>query len=129
MYKEIVITIIIIILIVTGNIITQNNTNTSVETIIKELNDFKQNIIKEKIDKEEAKRNIEKIKNMWNEKYEKMAYYIEHDELEKVETELVKLKADIEVENYSFAIENLDNCVFILEHIKDKTDLKIVNIF
>ena len=84
MYKEIVITIIIIILIVTGNIITQNNTNTSVETIIKELNDFKQNIIKEKIDKEEAKRNIEKIKNMWNEKYEKMAYYIEHDELEKV---------------------------------------------
>lgn len=129
MYKETVITIVIIILIITGNIITQNNTNTSVETISKELNDFKQNIIKENVDKEKAQKHIEKIKNMWNEKYEKMAYYIEHDELEKVETELIKLKADVEVENYSFAIENLDNCVFILEHIKDKTDLKIVNIF
>lgn len=125
MYKEIVITTIIIILIIIGNIITQNNTNKSVETISSELSMFRQNIIKENVDKEA----VEKIENIWNEKYEKMAYYIEHDELEKVETELAKLKADIEVKNYSLAVENIDNCVFILEHIKDKTALKIVNIF
>ena len=69
------------------------------------------------------------IQNKWNEYQEKLAYYIEHDELEKVTTELTKLKADVETENYEFAIENLDNCIFILEHIKDKSALKIVNIF
>lgn len=52
-----------------------------------------------------------------------------HDELEKVSTELAKLKADVKTENYDFAVENLDNCIFILEHIKDKSALKIVNIF
>lgn len=129
MYKEIVITTIIIILIIIGNIITQNNTNKSVETISSELSMFRQNIIKENVDKEAVEKHIEKIENIWNEQYEKMAYYIEHDELEKVETELAKLKADIEVKNYLLAVENIDNCVFILEHIKDKTALKIVNIF
>jgi len=39
------------------------------------------------------------------------------------------LKADVKTENYDFAVENLDNCIFILEHIKDKSALKIVNIF
>ena len=54
---------------------------------------------------------------------------IEHNELEKVDTEIVKAKADIEVQNYAKAIENLERCTFILEHIKDKNSLKIVNVF
>ncbi len=72
---------------------------------------------------------MEKIEKIWEERYEKMAYYIEHDELEKVETELTKLKPDIDMEEYSMGVENLDSCSFILEHIKDKSALKIVNVF
>lgn len=129
MYKELIITIIIIILIVTGNIITQNNTNQSVKQINDELENLRGELVKQNIDKEHIGQHIENIKNIWDKKNEKMAYYIEHNELEKVGTELAKLKADIEVENYSFAVENLDNCKFILEHIKDKSALKIVNVF
>ncbi len=129
MYKEIIITTVIIILIIIGNIIIQNNTNKSAEAIIKELNIFKQNITKSNLKKEENINSIEKIMSLWKQKSEKMAYYIEHDELEKVETEITKLKANIEAEEYSFAIENIDTSIFIIEHIKDKTALKIVNIF
>lgn len=129
MYKETIITVVIIILIITGNIITQNNTNKAAQIINNELNNLRQNIIKENVNKEEVAKHIEKIEELWEEESEKMAYYIEHNELEKVETEITKLKADIEVENYSFAVENLDNCIFVIEHIMDKTALKIVNIF
>lgn len=129
MYKELIIIIIIIALVIVGNIITQNNTNKSVEAINDELKIFREEILKQTISKTEIEEHIEKINNTWEEKFEKLAYYIEHDELEKASSELTKLKADVETENYDFAIENLDNCVFILEHIKDKSALKIVNIF
>ncbi len=129
MYKEIVITIIVLVLIIVGNIVTQNNTNTSVEEISKELNTLMEEVQKEQVSQENAKLQMEKIEKVWKEKYETMAYYIEHNELEKVETEIVKIKADIEVEEYKMANESIGNCNFVLEHIKDKNALKIVNIF
>lgn len=129
MYKELVIIIIIIVLVIAGNVITQNNTNKTVETMSEELNTFRDKISSDNVNKQEAQDHISKINDTWDEKSETLAYYIEHDELEKVTTELAKLKADVETENYDFAIENLDNCVFILKHIKDKSTLKIVNVF
>ena len=129
MYKELVIIIIIIVLVIAGNIITQNNTNKTVETMNEELNTFRNEISSENVNKQEAQNHISKINDTWEEKLETLAYYIEHDELEKVSTELAKLKADVKTENYDFAVENLYNCIFILEHIKDKSALKIVNIF
>ena len=129
MYKELVIIIIIIVLVIAGNIITQNNTNKTVETMNEELNTFRNEISSENVNKQEAQNHISKINDTWEEKLETLAYYIEHDELEKVSTELAKLKADVKTENYDFEVENLDNCIFILEHIKDKSALKIVNIF
>lgn len=129
MYKELIIIIIIIMLVIVGNIITQNNTNKTVETISEELNVFRSEISNKNVRQEDVQNHISKINNNWDKRSEALAYYIEHDELEKVTTELTKLKADVETENYDFAIENLDNCIFILEHIKDKSALKIVNIF
>ena len=129
MYKELVIIIIIIVLVIVGNIITQNNTNKTVKTMSEELNTFRNEISNVNVNKLEAQNHITKISDAWDEKLKTLAYYIEHDELEKVTTELTKLKADVETENYDFAIENLNNCIFILEHIKDKSALKVVNIF
>ena len=58
-----------------------------------------------------------------------MAFYIEHDELEKVETCLTNIRSDIETEELEHSIENLDNCIFILEHIRDKESISLANIF
>lgn len=129
MYKEIIISIFIIGLIIVGNIITQDNTVKSVEEISENLIELRKEIEKGSIDQEKSKLQMSKIEEDWEKRYETMAYYIEHDELEKVGTELSKLKANIDTKAYSQGVENLDNCSFILEHIKDKTALKIVNVF
>ena len=57
-------------------------------------------MISEEQNEEKLNNQIENIVNNWNEKHKKLAYYIEHDELEKVETELVYLKGNIEVKEY-----------------------------
>ena len=129
MYKELIISIIAVGLVVIGNIVTQNNTIESVQEVSSSLMELREEIKKENVDQEKSKKLMDKVDGVWEERYEKMAYYIEHNELEKVETELAKLRADIDMEEYAQGVENLDNCIFIMEHIKDKNALKIVNVF
>lgn len=129
MYKELIISIIVVAIITAGSIVTQNNTTKSIEEISSTLTLVRDEISKEDVNQEKSKEVMEKVEREWEEKYEKMAYYTEHNELEKVNTDLVKLKANIEMKDYQTAVENLENCVFILNHIKDKSSLKIVNIF
>lgn len=129
MYKEVIICITILVLVIIGHIVTQNSTSKAVEVVSNNLNELREELIMDRVRQEKVKTKMSEIKTIWNEKSDYMAYYVEHDELEKVETELTKLKADIETEEYTMGVENLDNCVFILEHIKDKNALKIVNIF
>ena len=126
MYKETIIIIIIIILIILGDIITQKYTEKTVSEISIGLYELKDYISQ---NKEGKNKKIENIEEKWDKKSETLAYYIEHDELEKVNTEIAKIKADIETNNEKIAIENLERCIFVLEHIKDKNLIKIVNIF
>ena len=84
MLKEYIICIIIIISIFIGNNITQNYTINSIENMNNDLRELKDivdrnsendfNILNEK---------KEEIDKRWNEMFSKLAYYIEHDELEK----------------------------------------------
>ena len=129
MYKELIISIVVIACIVVGNIITQNNTIEAVAQVSGQLTLLRQEMEREDVSQEKAKKQMGKIEEIWAEKYRLMAFYTEHNELEKVQTELTKLKADIHMEEYAQGVENLESCIFILEHIKDKSALKIVNIF
>ena len=131
MTKELIISIIIVVLIFVGNAITENYTGESVDETKKSLSDLREEIIKneDEIDFNIAKEKIDKIHEQWDSRYEKLAYYIEHDELEKVKTELTGLRGYIEKEEYSEAVPELDRSMYILEHIKDKTALNLKNIF
>ena len=129
MYKEIIICSIVIIIVVGLIILTESYTKESITLMTGDLKSLKENMISEEQNEEKLNNQIENIVNNWNEKHKKLAYYIEHDELEKVETELVYLKGNIEVKEYEQGIPNLNNCIFILEHIKEKTALQIKNIF
>lgn len=127
--KEWLICSIVIILVVSLNIVTQKYTEESVDYIDNILKDFKETLSEDEIIKEDAELKINDIMSEWQDKYNLLAYFIEHDELEKVETEITLLKANIEVEQYKEAIPILDKCAFILNHIKDKFTLEIKNIF
>ena len=58
-----------------------------------------------------------------------MSYFIEHDELEKVENNFTGLKSFIETQENAEAINELDKGVFTLKHIEDKNSLNLRNIF
>ena len=84
MQKEIKVCIFIIVLITVGNVVTQNYTVESVESLADQLSDLKSDIFKEEenIERDSIKDKIKQIEDNWESRYDKLAYYIEHDELE-----------------------------------------------
>ena len=129
MTKEWIICIIIIIAVVSLNIITQNYTSESVEQLNTSLWNLKEKLKLENPNGDEIKDDMDGIMEEWRNRFNLLAFFIEHDELEKAETELTSLKANIEVEEYNSAVPEIEKAAFILEHIKNKFRLEIKNVF
>ena len=129
MKKELIICILIISIIVIANVITQNYTKQCVASMNENLEVLKEASLSEDVDKEKISNRLQKIEDNWNEFQQKLAYYIEHDELEKVETQIYAMKGFRKIEKYDEVVPELEKCMFILEHIQDKTKLNVKNIF
>lgn len=129
MKKEAIICVFIITLIVVGNIITQNYTKECVSQINEKLDVLKEASLEESADANKINDKMSEVEKKWNEKKERLSYYIEHDELEKVETQIFNMRGLYEIEQYEEIVPELEKCVYILEHIKDKTTLNVKNIF
>ena len=127
MFKETVICIIIVIAIFSLDMFTQNYTNHAVADISDRFSSLRGNILKE--DKDQMDEELKKLDENWNKMHDKLAYYIEHDELEKVETNFTACKSLAKTEEYQQAISELEKTVFVLDHITDKYSFNWVNIF
>lgn len=127
MRKEIIIVLLIIVIIFATDILTQNFTKKSISLINEKLDNIKTTIINNETN--DLNSEIKNLDENWTDINNKMSFYIEHDELEKVNTSLVKIKSYIEFEEYSEAVPELEECKYILDHIKEKQRLKIINLF
>ena len=122
-----IISVILVILIFIGDFITQKYTKDTVSSLIDEFGKLKQSLIN--ASKEGSEIEVNEIEQKWDKAHDKLAYYIEHDELEKVETNLTSCKSLAETENYDLAISELEKTVFVLNHITDKYAFNLENIF
>lgn len=129
MYKEIIVSVLIIISIFILNNVTENYTKNSLEIMSQKFVEVREKLLDDEHKKEPLIKKSEELISNWNSRSQILAYYIEHDELEKVDTYLVALKSNIASEDYEQAVENLDICVYILEHIDDKEAFLLKNIF
>lgn len=127
MYKEIIICIVVIASIITINWLLQDYTKKSTTEINDNLEELKQDL--KESDKEKIESKIEEIKSNWSEQYGILAAFIEHDELEKVETDLVTLEGYIEVGDYEKGINEINKSIFSLKHISEKYDFSFINVF
>ncbi|MCI8965059.1 MAG: DUF4363 family protein [Clostridia bacterium] len=129
MKKEIIMSIVIVIVIIIADIITGRITKNMVIEMTNKLEGLKEIINKEESNEKEISNKIRDIKNTWEDENKTLSYYIEHDELEKVETELnslIGLSKDRDIEEELATIQRAE---FILEHISEKYKLSLNNFF
>ena len=117
----------ILTIIITMNMVTLNNTKHNVEVLENCLNDLKKVVRYENIDELNSK--IENLKNNWDKANDLLALYIEHEELDKAETEIITIKSCIETEEYEDALQSIDRAIYQINHIEEKNRLKLKNIF
>lgn len=129
MHKEIIISIVIILTILVTNYITQNYTSYSIEAVSEKLNSVREEVIKENVDNNKIVEYAKQVQNKWYDVRAKLACYLEHDELEKIETELTAVSSYVEKEEYSEALASVDRGTYILQHLKEKDEFTLINIF
>ena len=127
MLKEAVICIVIIIGIFGLEYYTQGFTEKTVNEVTDIFDKIEENISKRDI--EQIDNEIKNIESKWEEKQKNLAYYIEHDELEKVHTAIVTMKSYVESEEFSSASAELAEGRFVIEHIQEKNSFNLQNIF
>ena len=128
MYRELVIALIIVVSIFILDYVMQKYTDDVINEATSDLRNLENDINREIEDKQIAE-NMRKIHKKWKEKQNTLSYYIEHNELEKVETNLVSGKSLIESTEYIQALSELEKAIFVLEHINDKYSFNLKNIF
>ena len=129
MIREVFVCLAIIILILVGNFFSQNYTSKSVAELTEKIDELKQEVSKNEQDETIIKNKTEELYNTWRDRFNILAYYIEHTVLEKVEAELVVLRGKVANLNYNETSENLEKSAFLLKHIEDKYAFNLQNIF
>ena len=129
MKKEMLIVVGIISIIILAHVISQNCVEVFFESISDDLDNIENKIINETFVKEELENDIKVTQNKWKSKYDFFACFIEHDELEKVQTQFISIRANIHVDAFDTSVDEIEKCQFIIKHIEEKDSLKIVNIF
>lgn len=127
MMKETIICVIIVVLIVSLDIFTQGYTQRATSEITQIFKELKEEMLIE--NKEQIDNKVKSLDEKWGQKHDALAYYIEHDELEKVDAAIVSLKSYVETKDYSSAVAELDEGKFVLEHIQKKNAFNLENVF
>ena len=125
MRKELIICIVIIVGIIAGDLLLQNYTNKSLDSINEKLLNLKADIKQNDyfdMDK------INEIDKEWNQGFDILTCFLEHEELEKIKTQLVIISSGMEMEDRDYVYEEIDRAVYIIDHIEQKQMLKLDNI-
>ena len=129
MKKEAIITIIIILLIFAGEWITQNYTKKTLGKTQDQLRELKEDILNTQNNNSYLIEKTGKIYEDWERENEILSYYLEHNELEKVNTQIILIKGYLESDTPQDSIPDLEEGIYILDHIKQKEAFNLKNIF
>lgn len=137
--KEVILIIIILISIIILDFVTNYISEKSVKEIMVKLDEISILIETAKYQNNqnelssETEKNLEEkvsnLKNEWNNKQNKLAMFVEHDELEKVTISIVLLEENIKNLEFVNAQENEAEVKYWLNHFKEKEKLNLKNIF
>ena len=126
--KQIIIMIVILLIIFTGAWYIQKFLDDTSYELVNELEDLKTGL-EEDINEEKLKEKSNEVYGQWKDMSERWSVIVLHDELDLIETSIIKVKSKIEVGNLDESKEDVDTSIFLLKHIAEKEKTSLKNIF
>ena len=128
--KESIVIIIILISIILGNHYTNQYLKVTSDDLINDLKSLKEHVIKAKetLDREEIKKEMDKVEESWSKTSEIWSVIVMHQEIDNIEQALIKSKAMISDGNIEEAIPEIETAIFFVEHVEQNGRVKLKNI-
>ena len=123
--RDFLICIIIIFIIIFLDMIINNHFEREMIVMQNNISDLQDLVQKN----ENGKEKVDELKKNWRRFEYIAAYYIEHNELEKVSLKINLVKKNIENGENDMTVEYLEELKFLLNHICEKDKLSLKNIF
>ena len=126
--REIIIILFILIIIICGAIYTQNYLNNSSNVLLNDLQDLKHSMEDKNISNQELMRKSDKIYENWNNISKKWSNIALHEEIDMIETALIRMKSKIKIGQLDESLEDIETSIFLINHINEKEKISIKNI-
>ena len=127
--KEFIIIIAILMIIFGGALYTQKYLTNTADTLVSELENLKTDLESENTNQQRLEEQSDEIYGEWKDINEKWSVVVLHDEIDLIETSLIKMKSKIKTGSLEESMEDLDTSIFLLKHIKEKEKTSLKNIF
>ncbi len=127
--KQVIIIIIVLIIIFGGAWYTQNFLNETSDTLVSRLENLKTDLETGSVDENRLKEETDEIYGEWEDINEKWSVIVLHDEIDLIETSLIRMKSKIKIGEIDESMEDIDTSIFLLKHIKEKEKTSLKNIF
>ena len=128
--KETIALILIIIFLIVSDVYISKYTKESISEIESKVDEIIENALSnENYVKEEQMEKVKKFSDDWKKIEDRLAYFTEHDELEKVGDTISLLQANVEADMKEDAYEKMKEIKFRIEHIKTKQKFTLNNLF
>ena len=129
-FKEIIAIIFIIAFIIISDIYVSSYTQSSIEKMDKKTDEIIKFVLNnEEYNKEDSLTRISEFEKDWKDVEDRLAYFAEHDELEKVSAAITLMKANMQMDMKEDAYEKMQEIKFRIEHIKTKQKFTLNNLF
>ena len=127
--REVVIIISILIVVFGSAFLIQNFLNKGTDELVGKLENIKTNVEKEDIKKEDLIKKTDDIYKEWKDINESWSTVVLHEEIDLIETALIRMKSKITVGKIQESMEDINTSIFLLNHIKEKEKTSLKNIF
>lgn len=129
-FKEIIALIFIIAFLIISDVYVSRYTQSAIEEMDKKTDEIINLVLNhEEYNEEDSLNKINDFEKEWKEVEDKLAYFSEHDELEKVSVSITLMKANMEMNMKEDAYEKMQEIKFRIEHIKTKQKFALNNLF
>ena len=125
--KEYFIILIILFLVIYINYLTDKDLKEQISWMRDGISSIENNINEENKDK--AKKEFEELHNKWSDITEHLELFVDHNELEKISSDIIKIDVNLKVDENEELIENIYDLQFMLDHIEQKNKLNLRNFF
>ena len=127
--KEVTIIILILIIIFGGALYTQRFLDNTADMLVGKLENLKADLETDNIEPKRLQDQSDEIYGEWEDINEKWSVVVLHDEIDLIETSLIRMKSKIKTGSLNESMEDLDTSIFLLKHIKEKEKTSLKNIF